>query len=239
MNRAEFKMTMNSETTTLYDVAKTKLTTGAQLEQAKTTLYRFGGMGVLAAMLGAGIGLACFGYSYVTDGHAQAQKMADAMVQALEKAQLTTTGDVKMADGSTVGLAPGGQVMLAPDSTVRVDPSSTVKVAGFVNPDTHSTTAPPPVQAAPPPPNKVITQYTTFKTVAFDRGQVVTGWNFDNSDQINPAYQYCCYSERSDELVQVRTELGRNGAMMENLKPRPGIDLIAAFNSCVWFSGDL
>jgi hypothetical protein len=235
MNREEFTMTMSSETTTLYDVAKTKLTADARLEQAKTTLYRFGGMGVLAAMLGAGIGLACFGYSYVTDGRAQAQKMADAMVQALEKAQLTTTGDIKLADGSTVGLAPGGQVMLAPNSTVRVDPSSSVKLAGFIAPDTHSTTAPPPVQAAPSPQNKVITQYTTFNTVSFDKGQVVTGWNFDNSNQINPAYQYCYYSERSDELVQVRTELGRNGARIENLNPRPGVDLIAAFNNCVWF----
>jgi hypothetical protein len=54
-------MTMSSETTTLYDVAKTKLTADARLGQAKTTLYRFGGMGVLAAMLGAGIGFACLG----------------------------------------------------------------------------------------------------------------------------------------------------------------------------------
>ena len=232
-------MTMSSETSTIYDVAKTKLTADTQLEQAKTTLYRFGGMGVLAAMVGAGIGFACFGYSYITDGRAQAQKMADAMVQALEKVQLTTTGDVKLADGSTVGLAPGGQVMLAPNSTVRVDPSSTVRVAGFVNSDTHPTTAPPPVQAPPSPQNKVVTQYTTFKTVSFDKGQVVTGWNFDNSNQINPANQYCYYGEKSDELVQVRIELGRNGAMIENFKPRPGVDLIAAFNNCVWFSGDL
>jgi hypothetical protein len=221
-------MTMNSETTTLYDVAKTKLTADAKLHQAKTTLYRFGGLGVFAAMLGAGIGLACFGYSYVTDGRAQAQKMADARVQALEKAQLTTTGDVKLADGSTVGLTPGGQVMLAPNSTVRVESSSALKVPGFVNPDTHSTAPPPPIQAAPSPQSKVITQYTIFKTVSFDKGQVVTGWNFDDSNQINPAYQYCYYSE-----------LGRNGAMMENLKSRPGIDLIAAFNNCVWFSGTL
>jgi hypothetical protein len=232
-------MTMSSETTTLYDVAKTKLTADARLGQAKTILYRFGGMGVLAAMLGAGIGFACFGYSYVADGRAQAQKMADAMVQALEKAQLTTTGNVKLADGSTVGLAPGGQVMLAPNSTVRVDPSSTVKVPGIANPDTHSITAQPPIQAAASPQNKVITQYTTFKTVTFDRGQVVTGWNFDNSNQINPAHQYCYYGEMSDELVQVRTELGRNGAMIENFKPRPGVDLIAAFHNCVWFSSEL
>jgi hypothetical protein len=229
-------MTLNSQTTTLYDVAKTKLTADAQLEQAKTTLYRFGGMGVFAAMLGAGIGLACFGYSYVTDGRAQAQKMTDAMVQALEKVQLTTTGDVKSADGSTVGLAPGGQVSLEPNSMVRVDSSSTVKVAGFINSDIHSTTAPPPVQAAPSHQNKIVTQYTTFKTVSFDKGQVVTGWNFENSNQIDPADQYCYYGEKSDELVQVRIELGRNGAMIGNFKPRPGVDLGAAFNNCVWFS---
>jgi hypothetical protein len=190
-------------------------------------------------MVGAGIGFAFFGYSYITDGRGQAQKMADAMVQALEKAQLTTTGDVKLADESTVGLAPGGQVTLAPNSTVRVDSSSTLKVAGFVNSDTHSTAAPPPVQAAPSPQNKVVTQYTTFKTVSFDKGQVVTGWNFDNSNQINPANQYCYYGEKSNELVQVRIELGRNGAMIENFTTRPGVDLIAAFNHCVWFSGDL
>jgi hypothetical protein len=232
-------MTMSSETTTIYDVAKTKLAAGTQLEQAKTTLYRFGGVGLLAAMLGAGIGLACFGYSYVTDGRAQAQKIADAMVQALEKAQLTTTGDVKLADGSTIDLAPGGQVILAPNSTVRADPSSTVKVPGIVNPDTRSTTAPPSLQAAPSPQSKVITQYTIFKTVAFDEGQVVTGWNFENSNQISPALQYCYYSEKSGDLVQVRTELGTNGRMIENFKPRPGLDLTAAFRSCVWFSGEL
>src|SRR5215510_4489621 len=109
-------MTMTSETSTIYDVAKTKLTADTQLEHAKATLYRFGGAGVLAAMVGAGIGLACFGYSYVVDGRAQAQKMADAMVQALEKARLTTTGEVRLADGSIVSLAPNGQVTLAPNS---------------------------------------------------------------------------------------------------------------------------
>ena len=232
-------MTMSSETTTLYDVAKSELTASTQLEQAKTTLCRFGGMGLLAAMLGAGIGLACFGYSYVTDGRAQAQKMADAMVQALEKAQLTTTGDVKLADGSTVGLAPRGQVTLAPNSTVRVDQSPTVSVPGFLNPDRRSTTVPPTVQAASSSQNKIVTQYTIFKSVAFDKGQVVTGWNFENSNQINPAHQYCYYSERSGDLVQVRTELGANGAMNEKLTSRPGVDLMAAFNNCVWFSGDL
>jgi hypothetical protein len=232
-------MTMSSETSTLYDVAKTKLTSDTQLEYAKATLCRFGGIGVLAAMVGAGIGLACFGYSYVADGRAQAQKMADAMVQALEKAQLTTTGELRLADGSTVGLAPGGQVTLAPNSVVRMDPSSTVRVPGNVNADPPPITTPPPVQTAPSPQNKVITQYTIFKMVRFDKGQVVTGWTFDNSNQINPAKQYCYYNEKAADATQVRTGLGMNGKMLDNLKPRPGVDLIGAFNSCTWFSGDL
>jgi hypothetical protein len=226
-------MTMSSETSTLYDVAKTKLTAGAQLEQAKTTLYRFGGMGLLAAMLGAGIGLACFGYSYVTDGRAQAQKMADAMVQALEKAQLTTTGDVKLADGSTVGVAPGGQVTLAPNSVVRVDPSSIVNADMPPRPTATVTPIP-----ATSPQNRVVTQFTIFKTVSFGNGEVVTGWIFADSNQTNPATQYCYYSEKADDTIAVRTDLATNGTMLSNLKPRPGMDLIAAYNSCVWFSGD-
>ena len=95
-------MTINSDTSTIYDVAKAKLSTDIRSEHAKITLLRFGGAGLLAAMLGAGIGIACFGYSYVIDGRSQARKMADAMVEALEKAQLTTAGSVKLADGSSV-----------------------------------------------------------------------------------------------------------------------------------------
>src|SRR5262245_47976864 len=167
-------MTMTSETSTIYDVAKTKLTADTQLEHAKTTLYRFGGIGALVAMVGAGIGLACFGYSFVSDGRAQAHKMADAMRQALERAQLTTTGELKLADGSTVALAPGGQVAIAPGSVVRVDPSYTTKVTGIVKPDIPAPVLPP-VQATPSLQNKVITQYTIFKTVSFGNGQVVTG----------------------------------------------------------------
>jgi hypothetical protein len=234
-------MTMNSETSTLYDVAKTKLAADTQLEHAKATLCRFGGIGVLAAMVGAGIGLACFGYSYVADGHAQAQKMADAMVQALEKAQLTTTGEIKLADGSVAGLAPGGQVTLAADSVVGVDPSSTVRVAGIVNADVppRPITAVTPIQPAPSPQGKVITEYTIFKTVLFDNGQVVTGWRFDNSNQSNPTSQYCYYTEKADDTTQVRTDLAMNGRMLDNLKPRPRLDPIAAYNSCIWFSGSL
>jgi hypothetical protein len=230
-------MTMISETSTIYDVAKTKLFADIELGHAKTSLCHFGGAGLLAAMLGAGIGLACFGYSYVVDGRAQAQKMADAMIQALEKAHLTTTGEVKLADGSIVGLAPGGQVTLAPNSTVRVDPSSQVKITGTVMADARPISSVPTIQTSPTPETKVVTQYTIFKTVSFEKGSVVTGWRFDNSKQINPADQYCYYDEPANDKTHVRIDLGENGTMLANLKPRVGLDLTAAFGNCNWFRG--
>jgi hypothetical protein len=229
-------MTLSSETSTIYDVAKTRLTAATQLEKAKATLWHFGGAGLLAAMAGMGIGLACFGYSYVADGRVQAQKMADAMVQALERAKLTTTGELKLAAGSTVGLAPGAQVALAPNAVVRMDPSATVRVAGTVNADLNPVTPPPPVLAAPSPQNKVITQYTTFKIVRFDKGKVVSGWRFENSDQTIPSSQYCYYEEMSVDTVRLRTDLAINGKMLDNLKPSPSLDVIGAFKNCNWFS---
>src|SRR5262249_34095216 len=191
----------------------------------------------LVAMVGAGIGLACFGYSFVSDGRVQAHKMADAMRQALERAQLTTTGELKLADGSTVALAPGGQVAIAPGGVVRGDPSYTAK--NSKNDDVLPTPVLPPAQTTPSLPSKVITQYTIFKTVQFGKGQVVTGWSFADSNQAYPANQYCYYSEKANDTIAVRTDLGTNKTMLSNLKPRPDIDLIAAYNSCVWFSGSL
>jgi len=228
---------MFDETSTIYDVAKTKLFADIKLERAKTTLYQFVGVGLLAAMLGAGIGLACFGYSYVVDGRAEAQKLADAMVEALEKAHLTTTGEVKMADGSIVSLAPGGQVTLVPNSTVHLDPSSIVRVTETPVTDTRSASSGPIIQSSPAPETKVVTQYTIFRTVAFGRGSVVTGWRFDNSNQVNPTDQYCYYDEPANDKTHLRIDLGENGIIVDSLQPRVGVDMTAAFGNCNWFRG--
>ena len=232
-------MTMYSETNTIYDVAKTKLITDAQLDQAKATLFRFAGIGLLTATLGAGIGMACFGYSYVTDGRAQARKMADAIVQALNTAKPSVTGEVKLADGSVVKLAPGGQVGIAPGSVVRVDTSSTGSSAGLGTWTGHPPASVPPIETSPLPQNKVITQYTIFKTVSFDAGRVVSGWVYDNSNQTSPTHQYCYYIESVSDKAEVKTDLGKNGVMLDDLALRAGVDPTTAFNSCVWFSGGL
>ncbi|WP_038973290.1 hypothetical protein [Bradyrhizobium genomosp. III] len=228
---------MYSETGTIYDVAKAKLSSDIRMEKAKVSLYRLTGTGILAAMIGAGVGLACFGYSYVADGSAQAKRMADALVQALEKANLTTTGEIKLADGSIVDLAPGGQVALAPGGMVRLDAAPRVKVARVVSADAVPAVSTPAPQAPVASEAKVVTHYTTFKSVAFGRGNVVTGWIFNSSNQVRPTSQYCYYNEPSNDKTHIRTDLGENGAMLDNLQSRVGVDLAAAFINCNWFGG--
>jgi hypothetical protein len=224
-----------SETTTIYDVAKSKLDTDARLNSARASLYRFGGIGALAALTGLGIGFALFGYSYVTDGRTQAEKLAAAMIQALEKAQLTTVGEVKIAEGSTVGLAPGGMVSLDPNSAVRID-SSPTSLPGVGNRDVSATPAPNVTDTNQSPQNRVVTQYTTFKTVPFGAGVVVTGWNFDNSNQITPSNQYCYYDESSANDTHVRTDLGTDALIRTTSGANHGVDVPTAFRSCIWFS---
>jgi hypothetical protein len=65
------------------------------------------------------------------------------------------------------------------------------------------------------PENKVITQFTIFKKVAFDKEEVVTGWNLENSNQNTPTYQYCYYHEKAADTVAVVTDLGRDGQILE------------------------
>jgi hypothetical protein len=67
------------------------------------------------------------------------------------------------------------------------------------------------------PQNRVVTQFTIFKTVPFGNGEVVTGWIFADSNQTNPANQYCYYSEKAEATIAVRTDLATNGTMLNNL----------------------
>jgi hypothetical protein len=142
-----------------------------------------------------------------------------------------------LADGAIVDLAPGGRVTLAPNSMVRVDPASRVKIVGAVTNDVPLTSTEPRTQTPPTSEAKVVTQYTTFKSVGFGSGNVVTGWMFDNSSQARPTKQYCYYSELSNDKTHVRIDLGENGAMLNNLQRRVGVDLTAAFGNCNWFQG--
>ncbi|MHB2165654.1 hypothetical protein [Alsobacter sp. R-9] len=208
----------------------------ARFDAARATAVKLAAAGLCLALAGGGIGAALYGWGRSQDRLVAAETMAQALTQALERTTLQTAGEVRLADGQAVTLAPGAQVALAPGGLVKVDPSSTVRV--------ESPPAPPRPAAAQlgadakaAVPAKVVTEFTVFKHVAFSGGSVVTGWTFPNSEQPTPSEQYCYYAQPVSDGALVRIDIAANGTMLRNLKERPGVDLAAAFDRCVWFRG--
>lgn len=213
-----------------------RIRSDARLDAARAAALKLAGAGLCLALLGAGIGAALYGFGQSQDRVLAADTIAQAISTALGQTALRTDGEVRLAAGQTVALAPGAQVALAPGGSVKVDPASTVRVE-----------SPPvserPAQAQLRPEAKaaaqarVVTEFTVFKSVAFGSGSVVTGWTFANSEQPLPSAQYCYYAQALPEGALVRIDIAANGTMLRNLKERPGVDLVAAFDRCVWFAG--
>ena len=111
----------------LAQAVNSRITADAVMLSAKSTVWRLTGIGAMCALIGLGVGVGFFGYSYVHDPRTSAQKMAEAFAEALEKSTLRTTGEVKLDPQATVKLdANGAQVKVDPMGTVRLDTSGAV-----------------------------------------------------------------------------------------------------------------
>jgi hypothetical protein len=130
-----------------------RLAADARITSAKATLLKALGLGGLLFGLGAGIGLGCFGYSYMMDMGSQAQKIADIVAKTVAQTEIKATGTVAVAPDGQVTLASGGRVALEPGGTVTMDPSSTVKAIG-------QPTIAMPAPLAPQPPAPVVAPVT-------------------------------------------------------------------------------
>jgi hypothetical protein len=86
----------------------------------------------------------------------------------------------------------------------------------------------------------IITKFTVFKSVPFERGQIKTGWNFLTSAQKYPTDQYCYYTESLEAAsgLDVRIDIGTDEKMDAPKTLPKGFDVAAAFNRCVWFKRD-
>lgn len=233
----------------LASAVNSRISADAQMLNAKAALWRFGGLGALCALIGVGIGAAFFGYSYVNDSGASADKMATAFVKALESTTLKTAGEVGIKPDAQVSLTTANaEVKLdtseavrldTSNTSVRLDPQSEVKVRAVVDGDIPRPT---PSQLGPSrlPNTKstVVTNYTVFKHVALPtKGTVVTGWVFTSSEQAAPSHEYCYYSDTIKDGVNLTIDLAVNGAMLEKIKNMSGIDGPSAAANCVWFNG--
>ena len=86
----------------LAQAVNSRITADAVMLSAKSTVWRLTGVGAMFALIGLGVGVGFFGYSYVHDPRTSAQKMAEAFAEALEKSTLRTTGEVKLDPQATV-----------------------------------------------------------------------------------------------------------------------------------------
>ena len=186
--------------------------------RAKNAFWRLSGFGVLAVLVGGGLGLALYGYSYVTDQRAAGGEIGHAIAEALRGAKLE--GTVKLADGSSV--------KLDPNATVRLD--THIDINGPR--PTDQQLAP---NAMPPSAVKPVTNYTIFKSVKFDQGEVVTGWNYTTSADTKPNLQYCYYTHLTGENVSARFTIGTDGLPVSRGADWD-FDNVAAFSNCTWFN---
>src|SRR5262249_46141859 len=81
---------------------------------------------------------------------------------------------------------------LDPTSRVLLDPTAKVRADGEIQVQSPSIS---PLEGTRRVTTPLITNFTVFKRVEFDRGQVWTGWKFLTSAQKFPTYQYCYYTE--------------------------------------------
>ena len=200
-----------------------RVTADARMIAAKALLIRLGAVGLLGLMIGAGIALACLGYARIRDANGAAERLADVLTSALEKAtmhaQLDPNASVRLDPAATVGLDPEAKVHLAEDSPL---PRPT---AAQLHPDATA-----PSKAA------VRTNYTVFKNVKYGLGEVVTGYNF-SPDGTVPERQYCYYASGAGEQPYVTTPVAANGRYAVPSHPQEGLDPVKAAAECVWFDG--
>lgn len=202
----------------------------------KSGFWRLVGVGLIVFGLGASIGAACFGYSYVSDKTYNQKEFSSALSKALGDVQLKASaeGTVKL-DTREITLAQGQAISLDASSRLMLDPTARVRADGEITVQGPIVSAAQgPNRPAAPIPN--IANFTVFKGVVFDKGFVQTGWIFLTSAQKTPHQQYCYYAEGSSDTP------GRNVSIDIGLDEKPlapktpqDFDLAAAFDHCVWF----
>ena len=202
----------------------------------KTLFWRLVGLGLVTFAVGVAIGFGCYGYSYITQNSDALNVLSSTFSKALAEVQLRAVaeGTVQL-EPNEISLAKGPTVRLAPNSRVLLEPGARVLADGEVRVE-RIVSAPPSTTQRPVASTPTIIDFTVFKKVPFDKGVVVTGWNFDTSTQKSPTEQYCYYTESTHAAgVNMRLNLGTNEVIeMPNTVPE-NFDIQAAFNRCVWF----
>jgi hypothetical protein len=124
-------------------------------------------------------------------------------------------------------------------TTVKLDPSSSVRVVGDLKID-----MPQPskqqlqLETTSASDELPFTNYTIFRSVGYDSGTVVTGWNYDLTDPLRPKSQYCYYEQKVNKDLSVRYSVAiNNSPLAPSPLVKPKFNFDGAVLNCIWFSG--
>ena len=198
------------------------------------------GIGLLGFGLGSAIGIGFYGYSFITRTTTQMETFSAAFQKALSSVELRGTAEGKVDIAPTeLTLAKGGTVYFDNSTRLLLDPAAKVAADGELRVQLPSISMPRAPSPKAPVQTRTISNFTVFKSVAFDQGSVVTGWIFLTSAQESPTTQYCYYSERGENSdLSIRVDLATDGIPETNKATVKALDSSAALVKCVWFRKD-
>ena len=188
-------------------------------------------IGVVAALVGAGVGAGQWAYAQVMQKTVHTDELAQAITKSLEASKLkvetggvvTVEGTVRLEDNQSVKLEQGQAVFVQQQHPMRVEGSVQISVVTPTKKDLKRE------------PREVL-NFSVFKSVPFGDGTVMTGWTFATSNQSYPSSQYCYFTQRADEFdISDSVTLAKNGTAVAPPPDRP-FDLNAALAKCVWFN---
>jgi hypothetical protein len=207
----------------------------------KTGFWRLIGLGILLFGIGAATGIGFYGYSKISRQSSSMASLTSSFSAALSKAQLkgVAEGTVSVAPNE-IRLASGQTISLDPRSQVLLDPKAMVRVQGDINIPIPSVSMPQNTVGRSAANFPIITNFTVFKSLPYENGEVYTGWKFLTSTQQFPTAQYCYYTEKSETSpLEPVVYIGVDEKLTPPKQLPKGIDISAAFSRCVWFNKEL
>ncbi len=203
--------------------------------RAKQFSWVCSGVAIATVLTGLGVALTFLGYSHTISVKPAAELTTQALVNALQQANLKTivSGSMSLSSDSELKLVPNQSIALSGNTAVRLDPNTSVQVIGNVKVDVPQ---PSKEQLQLEANEATFTNYTIFKDVIYGKGKVETGWDYDLY-ATHPKSQYCKYRESIGKGLSAGYILAFNG-----IPKRPttlkklSFDFDGALANCIWFS---
>ena len=220
----------------LAEAITNRLSAETSFNGGRSVFWRLVGLGSFNLGLGVALGIGLYGYSHITRSGANLSDLSLILSKELSAATFhgSATGNVQIKSYD-LRLARDQLVSLDPNTRLKLDPAAKIVADGELRIQTPTITAPPAISQKNPAPTAV-TNFTIFKSVPFDKGVVMTGWNFLTSAQKKPTEQYCYYTENAETPgLNIVVEFAGDGKLEAPSNLPRGFDAYAAFEKCVWF----